>query len=118
MSRRVIYPNDFGVRLFESVCYGIRPTAHRYMLWPVNRRQSRLTTVPMDKVTVIDLFSGAGGLGVAARNAGAAVGLSIEIDATCCETLRLNKRWHRGEVLEADLSEIKGKLLRSRMGLS
>lgn len=72
----------------------------------------------MHNVTVIDLFSGAGGFSVAAAKAGADVALSIEIDPTCCETLRINRRWHKGEILSADISTIDGKRLRSKIGLT
>ena len=39
---------------------------------------------------VIDLFAGAGGFLQAVQLAGAEPALSVEVDATCCQTLRAN----------------------------
>lgn len=72
----------------------------------------------MAQVSVIDLFSGAGGLSVAAAKAGADVQLMVEIDATCCETLRLNKRWHGGQIISNDVALLKGNDLRKKVGLA
>ena len=74
-----------------------------------------------DKMTinVIDLFAGAGGLGVGAALAGGRVCLSIENDATACETLKLNPDFHpSGSVLCADVVSMTGGELRERAGLS
>jgi DNA (cytosine-5)-methyltransferase 1 len=71
----------------------------------------------MDVLTVIDLFSGAGGLSVAAAKAGGAVRMSVEIDPTCCETLRINRRWHSGDIVESDVAELSGAAMRKRLGL-
>ena len=42
---------------------------------------------------VISLFSGAGGLDYGFEAAGFATAVALEVDPTCCETLRLNRRW-------------------------
>jgi DNA (cytosine-5)-methyltransferase 1 len=72
----------------------------------------------MGKIPVIDLFAGAGGLSVAARRAGAELLASVELDDVCCRTLRANARWHGGEVLNADVAELKGAKLRRDLGLA
>lgn len=64
------------------------------------------------KVAVVDLFAGAGGFTVAAQESGADVRLSVELDRTCCETLRANHDRRRHGVLEADVQSIGGALLR------
>jgi DNA (cytosine-5)-methyltransferase 1 len=67
---------------------------------------------------VIGLFSGAGGLEIGAERAGAEVRLCVEIDPVACQTLRLNPAWHRGAVLEEDVTKLKGARLRKLAGLS
>lgn len=57
-------------------------------------------------VGAISLFSGAGGLDVGAKMAGIDVLLSTDIDADCIATLKLNKNWHTGAIIEGDLHEI------------
>src|SRR5437762_2765592 len=77
------------------------------------------TIAPMaSKVPVIGLFAGAGGLEIGAHWAGADVRLSVDHDPVACETLRLNPGLHPGVVLEADVSQLDGKTLRKRAGLS
>src|SRR5688572_19540045 len=70
------------------------------------------------KVSVIGLFSGAGGLEIGAAAAGADVRLSVDNDPMACETLRLNPEIHPGEVLEANVSKLNGKSLRKQAGVS
>ncbi len=72
----------------------------------------------MGKLPVIGLFSGAGGLEIGAEWAGADVRLCVEIDPVACQTLRLNPTWHRGVVLEADVTKLDGAGLRKMAGLS
>ena len=72
--------------------------------------------MPRNKINVIDLFAGAGGLSVGAHDAGAHVAASLELDPVACETLRANPRYH-GAVLEADICSIDGKSLRKLAGL-
>lgn len=61
---------------------------------------------------IIDLFAGAGGFAAASRMAGADVRLSVEIDPTCCETLRMNKMGSRHSVISGDVRAISGQELR------
>lgn len=72
----------------------------------------------MARIPVIGLFSGAGGLEIGAKWAGADVRLSVEIDHVACETLRQNRAHHKSKVLESDVASIHGKELRSLAGLS
>lgn len=68
------------------------------------------------KINVIDLFAGAGGLSIGAHEAGANVAASLEFDPFACNTLRANASYH-GVVLEGDVCEFDGQLLRKRAGL-
>lgn len=66
-------------------------------------------------IAVIDLFAGAGGLGIGATWAGAEVRASVEVDATACLTLKRNADLHGGEVIHADVTDreaINGQILR------
>jgi len=69
-------------------------------------------------ISVIDLFAGAGGIGLGITQAGGELKLSVELDSTCCQTLRANKKLHPGDVLEADVSTLSGIQLRSLAGLN
>lgn len=69
-------------------------------------------------VPVIGLFSGAGGLEIGAGAAGADVRLSVDIDGPSCQTLRQNPAFHRGTILEADVTALRGTDLRAAAGLS
>jgi DNA (cytosine-5)-methyltransferase 1 len=62
-------------------------------------------------VTTIELFAGAGGLGIGARNAGADVRVMVEIDPVACETLRRNTG--HGKVIEGDVRALTGADLRA-----
>jgi DNA (cytosine-5)-methyltransferase 1 len=72
----------------------------------------------MAGVPTIDLFAGAGGLSVAATQAGCDVRLGVEWDRLACETLRLNRAHHGGEVLQADISGLDGLTLRMHAGIA
>lgn len=67
-------------------------------------------------IKVIDLFAGAGGLGLGAANSGGQVALSVEWDKHACDTLRLNGQ-HHGSVVEADVCDMSGADLRKRAGI-
>jgi len=65
---------------------------------------------------VVDLFAGAGGLGLGAVAAGADLRLSVELDPTACVTLKGNAGPNEG-VLEADITEVTGAMLRKKADL-
>ncbi|MEI6450120.1 MAG: DNA cytosine methyltransferase [Actinomycetes bacterium] len=71
-----------------------------------------------DAIPAIDLFAGAGGLSLGAALAGLDVRLMVDNDDAACDTLRANSRRHTGVVLEADISGLDGKTLRTRAGLT
>jgi DNA (cytosine-5)-methyltransferase 1 len=62
-------------------------------------------------VATIELFAGAGGLGLGARSAGADVRLTVEIDPIACQTLRQNVG--HGKVIEGDVRALTGAGLRA-----
>src|SRR5262249_26144646 len=74
--------------------------------------------VAVGRVPVIGLFSGAGGLEIGAEWAGADVRVCVEIDPIACQTLRLNRSCHRGDILDTDVTKLDGKALRRAAGLS
>ena len=57
------------------------------------------------KPKVISLFSGAGGMDVGFENAGFEIAVAVELDPSCCDTLRTNKP--SLNVIQGDLSTIK-----------
>jgi DNA (cytosine-5)-methyltransferase 1 len=69
------------------------------------------------KISVIDLFAGAGGLSIGAHDAGADVVASLEFDPTACQTLRKNPKYH-GVVVEGDVCNYSGEALRTLSGLN
>jgi DNA (cytosine-5)-methyltransferase 1 len=67
----------------------------------------------------IDLFAGAGGLGLGAEAAGLPVALSVDSDLFSCETLRQNSRADGGHaVIQGDVTTLNGSDLRERAGLT
>jgi DNA (cytosine-5)-methyltransferase 1 len=68
-------------------------------------------------IPTIDLFAGAGGLGLGAAEAGADLRLSIDNDTPSCETLEANAGPGH-TIMEADVGEMTGADLRSEAGLS
>ncbi len=73
--------------------------------------------VVIHSLPVIDLFAGAGGLGVGAQRAGADLRLSIDNDAFSVETLKANPGLHLGEAVHADVTNLHGTDLRRMAGL-
>jgi len=69
------------------------------------------------KIPVIDLFAGAGGIGIAVHQCNGDLRLSVEIDDKCCETLRANPAFHTGEIVHSDVSLLTGEQLRYIAGL-
>jgi len=68
---------------------------------------------------VVDLFAGAGGLGLGVREAGAGLRLSVELDPLAGMTLEANLRPDEGEaVLLADVTGLTGSQLRWAAGLT
>lgn len=66
---------------------------------------------------IIDLFAGAGGLGIGASRAGGDLRLSLDNDSYSCETMRINPNLHGGVVVEADVTAVRGSDLLREAGL-
>ncbi len=66
---------------------------------------------------VIDLFAGAGGLGIGAHRAGAELRLSVDNDSYSCETMAKNPRLHPGRSMLGDVTALTGRQLRADAGL-
>ena len=62
----------------------------------------------------ISLFTGIGGLDFGFEAAGFETVAAVEMDATCCRTIRLNRKW---PVLEGDLHSIESKKILAAGGL-
>ena len=56
----------------------------------------------MAGLKAISLYTGVGGLDFGFESAGFSTAVSVELDATCCRTLRKNRRW---SVLEGDIHQ-------------
>jgi len=68
---------------------------------------------------VVDLFAGAGGLGIGVRGAGGELRLSVELDPVACQTLRANAApGDDATVLQADITGLTGSQLRRVAGLA
>jgi len=57
-----------------------------------------------DKPKVISLFSGAGGFDIGFENAGFSIAVSVEIDPSCCDTLKTNRP--NLPVINKDITEV------------
>jgi DNA (cytosine-5)-methyltransferase 1 len=64
---------------------------------------------------VISLYTGAGGLDFGFEAAGFRTCVAVEMDETCCETLRANRKW---PVLEGDIHSFSSDQILSAGGLS
>ncbi|MCT9001678.1 DNA cytosine methyltransferase [Microbacterium memoriense] len=71
----------------------------------------------INELPVIDLFAGAGGLGLGAQLAGGDLRLSVDNDSYSCETMAANPTFHGGRVLHGDVTELSGVQLRREAGL-
>lgn len=71
----------------------------------------------MSNPVAIDLFAGAGGLGIGAEAADLPVTLSVDSDSFSCETLRRNVRPGH-TVIDGDVTTLTGAALREIAGLS
>lgn len=67
---------------------------------------------------IVDLFAGAGGFGLGAEAAGGELRLSVDIDPVACKTLKANGPTGKAKVLEGDVTEVTGSVLRRVAGLS
>ena len=68
----------------------------------------------MKTPNVVSLFSGCGGLDLGLEAAGYRSAVTLEMDRTCCETLRANRRW---PVIEGDIHEIRSDQILEAAGL-
>ncbi|MBH0054882.1 DNA cytosine methyltransferase [Salinibacterium sp. SWN139] len=72
----------------------------------------------LNSLPVIDLFAGAGGLGIGAARAGADLRLSVDSDRFSCETVTANPNLHGGAALHADVTALTAADLRKEAGLN
>ena len=64
-------------------------------------------------ITALELFAGAGGLALGLEQAGIKTMEYVEVDASCCETLKMNRpKWNvvNSDIHEVDFSKYKGKI--------
>lgn len=67
----------------------------------------------MKKLSCIDAFCGAGGLGLGLSRAGFEILLSFDIDQKCIDTINVNKKYFHHHAEQADISSmLNGKLLK------
>lgn len=65
-----------------------------------------------ENIVAVSLFSGAGGLDVASIEAGIPVVSSTDIEHDCIETLKLNRKFDKTEIIEGDLHQIESSVFR------
>lgn len=69
----------------------------------------------MSKYKVISLFSGAGGLDLGFNNAGFQVAVAVELDSSCCETLRVNNP--NLTIINKSVADVSGQEILDAAGL-
>lgn len=69
-------------------------------------------------IPTVDLFAGAGGLGIGVCQAGGDLRLSVELDPVACMTLKANAQRGEEAVLQADVTTLTGSQLRRAAGLT
>src|ERR1039458_141403 len=62
----------------------------------------------------ISLFSGIGGLDFGFEAAGFETRVALELDRTCCRTMKLNRPW---EIIEGDINQVPSKAILDKAGL-
>lgn len=68
-----------------------------------------------NKKKVISLFSGAGGLDIGFENAGFQIAVAVELDPSCCDTLRSNKP--NMSIINKSIVDVKGQEVLDAAGL-
>ena len=66
----------------------------------------------MSRAVAIDLFAGAGGLSLGARQAGVDVRVAVELDPIACSTLGSNPAHDNLTIVGADITSLPGHALR------
>jgi DNA (cytosine-5)-methyltransferase 1 len=84
----------------------------------MGRRSSEPKIRTQIKIPTIELFAGAGGLGLGAHWAGAKVQIMVECDETACQTLTANPQYHSGQILQEPVEALKGTDLRRMAGIT
>jgi len=81
----------------------------------MGRRRARASGSSSDSLSVVSLFSGAGGIDYGFEAAGFATRVCVDFDSDACATLRANRSW---PVIEDDITRISGDDLLRAGGLS
>lgn len=85
---------------------------------PVDSLPIMNTSIGSPRAAIIDLFAGAGGLGIGSEQAGGELRLSVELDEVSCSTLEINRSSALSQVRIADIVALHGKQLRRDAGLA
>jgi len=68
----------------------------------------------VDKIPVVSLYTGAGGLDYGFEAAGFETRVAIDLDPDCCETIRMNRSWH---VIQGDIVDVSSQTILGSAGL-